>query len=136
LAEYEFPVHKVANVQSHLQKLLETNYYLNRAARDAYRSYLLSYASHAHRDIFNVHELDLQAVGIAFGFTSPPRVDIALGSHKSDKTSARRKSKHVTGVAEMSSKKKHHLAASTGRVFSADNPYGKRQKGDTRQFSH
>jgi ATP-dependent RNA helicase DDX18/HAS1 len=135
LAEYDFPVHKVANVQSQLQKLLETNYYLNRAARDAYRSYLLSYASHAHRDIFNVHELDLQAVGMAFGFTSPPRVDIALGSHKSDKTSARRKSKHVTG-ADMSSKKKHQLAASTGRAFSADNPYGKRQKGDTRQFSH
>jgi ATP-dependent RNA helicase DDX18/HAS1 len=136
LAEYDFPVHKVANVQSQLQKLLETNYYLNRAARDAYRSYLLSYASHAHRDIFNVHELDLQAVGMAFGFTSPPRVDIALGSHKSDKTSTRRKSKHVTGGADMSSKKKHHLAASTGRAFSADNPYGKRQKGDVRQFSH
>ena len=40
--------------------LIEKNYYLNKSARDAYRSYLLSYASHSHKDIFNVHELDLQ----------------------------------------------------------------------------
>lgn len=40
--------------------LVEKNYYLNKSARDAYRSYLLSYASHSHKDIFNVHELDLQ----------------------------------------------------------------------------
>merc|ERR1712179_801333 len=80
LNEYEFPTNKVANVQSQLQRLIETNYYLNCSARDAYRSYLLAYASHSHRDIFNVHELDLQAVGRAFGFTTPPRVDIAFGT--------------------------------------------------------
>ena len=41
LNEYEFPSHKIANVQSQLQRLIEKNYYLNKAARDAYRSYLL-----------------------------------------------------------------------------------------------
>lgn len=60
LNEYEFPMNKVANVQSQLQRIVEKNYYLNRAARDAYRSYLLAYASHSQRDIFNVHTLDLQ----------------------------------------------------------------------------
>lgn len=121
LNEYEFPQSKVANVQSQLQKLIESNYYLNRAAKDAYRSYLLSYASHSHRDIFNVHELDLQAVGLSFGFTAPPRVDLALGKEK-------RKKKAGSG-------KKGHLAGS-GHAFTADNPYGKRLKGDRRQFSY
>lgn len=46
---------------------MEKNYYLNKSARDAYRSYLLAYASHSHKDIFNVHELDLQVrLGLAW----------------------------------------------------------------------
>jgi ATP-dependent RNA helicase DDX18/HAS1 len=121
LNEYEFPISKVANVQSQLQRLIESNYYLNRAARDAYRSYLLAYASHSHRDIFNVHELDLQAVGLAFGFTTPPRVDLAFGKDKRKKKS--------------NGDKNGNFAAS-GHAFSADNPYGKRGDGDKRQFSH
>ena len=60
LQEYEFPVNKVANIGTQTTMLVEKNYYLNKSARDAYRSYLLSYASHSHKDIFNVHELDLQ----------------------------------------------------------------------------
>lgn len=121
LNEYEFPTRKVANVQSQLHRLIESNYYLNRAARDAYRSYLLAYASHSLRDIFNVHELDLQAVGKAFGFTSPPRVDLlAFGTGK--------RTKKVDG-------KKGRLSGS-GHAFSASNPYGKREEGDKRQFTH
>ena len=123
LNEYEFPTHKVANVQSQLQRLIESNYYLNRAARDAYRSYLLAYASHSHRDIFNVHELDLQAVGTAFGFTSPPRVDISFGNDK-------RKKKIGDG------KRRAGGSAGSGHAFSASNPYGKRDAGDSRQFTH
>lgn len=34
LNEYEFPVKKVANVQSQLSRLIEKNYYLNKSARD------------------------------------------------------------------------------------------------------
>lgn len=120
LNEYEFPTHKVANVQSQLHRLIESNYYLNRAARDAYRSYLLAYTSHSQRDIFNVHNLDLQAVGTAFGFTSPPRVDLAFGKDK--------RKKKLDG-------KKGRMAGS-GHAFSADNPYGRRAEGDKRQFSH
>jgi len=118
LNEYEFPSHKVANVQSQLQRLIESNYYLNRSARDAYRSYLLAYASHSLRDIFNVHELDLQAVATAFGFTTPPRMDLAFGKDKRKK--------------KVDSKK----ARGTGHAFSASNPYGKRSSNDRRQFSH
>lgn len=127
LNEYEFPANKVANVQSQLQRLIEKNYYLNKSARDAYRSYLLAYASHAHRDIFNVHQLDLQAVGAAFGFTTPPRVDLPL-SEKGDRSQGRKQGrrKHDSRTQRMSN----------GHTFSASNPYGAKMSGDKRQFSH
>lgn len=125
LNEYEFPTHKVANVQSQLQRLIEKNYYLNKAARDAFRSYLLAYASHSHKNIFNVQELDIQAVGLAFGFTTPPRVDIAFGT-KGVKGRKQGQAKHNPKTQGMSN----------GRGFSASNPYGKRQSNDKRQFSH
>lgn len=44
------------------------------AREQAYRSYLLAYSSHSLKNIYDVHELDLQAVARAFGFTVPPRV--------------------------------------------------------------
>eukprot|EP00978_Attheya_sp_CCMP212_P002724 scaffold5585_cov57-Attheya_sp.AAC.6 len=128
LNEYEFPTQKVSNVQSQLQRLIEKNYYLNRAARDAYRSYLLAYASHSNRDIFSVHELDLQAVGLAFGFTTPPRVDLAF-SAKGDKVKGRHNGSKLKGDPKSK-------GLSNGHDFSASNPYGKRPKGDKRQFSH
>lgn len=129
LNEYEFPTSKVANVQSQLQRLIEKNYYLNRAARDAYRSYLLAYASHSHRDIFKVGELDLQAVGLAFGFTVPPRVDLpSLSTRKGGSNRAQRRNGNV--------KNNKSRALSNGHAFSASNPYGKKKSGDRRQFSH
>ena len=60
LNEYEFPTNKVSNVQSQLERLVEKNYYLHQSAKDAYRAYLLSYNSHALKDIFNVHRLPMQ----------------------------------------------------------------------------
>jgi ATP-dependent RNA helicase DDX18/HAS1 len=125
LNEYEFPTSKIANVQSQLQSLIEKNYYLNKAAREAYRSYLLAYASHSQREIFNVHELDLQAVGIAFGFTSPPRVDLAFSS-RGDKRNAK----------QMINKKGKQMGSTSGHSFSASNPYGQKAQKDKRQFSY
>lgn len=132
LNEYEFPMNKVANVQSQLQKLIEKNYYLNRAARDAYRSYLLAYASHSHRDIFNVAELDLQAVGLAFGFTTPPRVDLPVSVKKGG---GRLETRRHNGQ-KLKGKNGKMKALSSGHEFSASNPYGKRAADDKRQFSH
>jgi len=129
LNEYEFPSSKVANVQSQLQSLIEKNYYLNRSAREAYRSYLLAYASHSQRDIFNVHELDLQAVGVAFGFTTPPRVDLAFSARGNKRNTSNKK----VGGGGGGSKGK---MSSSGHGFSASNPYGKRDSQDQRQFTY
>lgn len=139
LNEYEFPMSKIANIGTQLTMLIEKNYYLNKSARDAYRSYLLSYASHSHKDIFKVLELDLQGVGKGFGFTVPPRVDLNLSARGPEKR-GRNKLKARPGAsgAGGAAASEHERGAkfgSSGHAFSADNPYGKKAAGDKRQFS-
>ncbi|GLT76528.1 hypothetical protein SLA2020_481810 [Shorea laevis] len=115
--EYEFNEKKLANVQSHLEKLVANNYYLNRSAKDAYRSYILAYNSHSMKDIFNVHRLDLQAVAASFCFSSPPKVNLNIDSNAS---------KH---------RKKRQKVEGTRNGFSESNPYGRQKgEGDNRQF--
>jgi len=80
LNEYEFPAEKLAQVQAQMEKLIERNYYLNKSAKEAYRSYLQAYASHSLKNIFDINALDLKQVAAAFGFTSPPNVNITIGA--------------------------------------------------------
>ncbi|KDP29515.1 hypothetical protein JCGZ_19228 [Jatropha curcas] len=113
--EYEFDDKKLANVQSHLEKLVSNNYYLNKSAKDAYRSYILAYNSHSMKDIFNVHRLDLQAVASSFCFSCPPKVNLNIDSSASK------------------FRKKAHKGSRNG--FSESNPYGRqRDEEDKRQF--
>lgn len=131
LNEYEFPENKIARVQPQLEKLISTNYALNKSAKDAYRSYLQSYASHGMKDIFNVHELDLAAVGLSFCFDAPPRVNLNLmGSGK-----APRRRGPGEGFGKGNRLKEVMRQQNSGHPFSASNPYGKRQDSDSRQFS-
>lgn len=118
LNEYDFPQKKIANVQSQLSKLIEKTFYLHKSAKDGYRGYLLAYASHALKNIFDVHQLNLQGVATSFGLAVPPHVNLPV---KSGGKGAKRK------------RKDGH--------FSEDNPYGHHQQrtqkqGDRRQFSH
>ena len=109
LNEYEFPKNKVATIQSQLTKLISRNYYLHKAARDAYRSYIMAYASHCIKDIFNVNNLDLKAVATGFGFEVPPVINMAFVKNSGKNT--RDTNKRGKGFRE------------------------KRQKNDDRQFS-
>ncbi|KXX81974.1 ATP-dependent RNA helicase HAS1 [Madurella mycetomatis] len=92
VVEYDFPKNKILNVQSQLEKLIGSNYYLNQSAKDGYRSYLHAYASHSLRSVFDIHKLDLVKVAKSFGFATPPRVDITLsaGLSRDKKPQARR----------------------------------------------
>ncbi|KAL9240706.1 hypothetical protein vseg_014894 [Gypsophila vaccaria] len=108
--EYDFDQKKLANVQSHLEKLVGNNYYLNKSAKDAYRSYILAYNSHSMKDVFNVHKLDLQAVAASFCFSCPPKIDLKIDSS--------------------ASKFKKKMRKVDGR-FSSSNPYGKRSDNDS-----
>ncbi|KAF2119375.1 ATP-dependent RNA helicase HAS1 [Lophiotrema nucula] len=80
LVEFELPANKILNIQSQLEALIGKNYFLNKSAKDGYRSYLQAYASHSLRSVFNVHALDLVKVAKSFGFSTPPRIDISLGA--------------------------------------------------------
>lgn len=131
--EYEFPENKIANVQAQLEKLVEKNYYLNKSARDAYKSYIQAYASHAHKHIFNAHLLDLQKVAKSFGFSDPPKVNLNI-------TGTGKKIKKRGGGGgfgkEFSKREKIKKTKGSGQPFSASNPYGKRNPEDKRQFVH
>lgn len=109
--EYEFPEKKLANVQSHLEKLVSNNYYLNKSAKEAYRSYVLAYNSHSSKDIFNVHRLDLQGVAASFCFDNPPKVSINIDSSASKFRNTKRKE------------------GRSRNGFSSSNPYGNRGSG-------
>ncbi|AGO12010.1 AaceriAGR333Cp [[Ashbya] aceris (nom. inval.)] len=80
LNEYEFPANKIANVQSQLEKLLKTNYELNKIAKDGYRSYLQAYASHSLKTVYQIDKLDLVKVAKSYGFPVPPKVNITIGA--------------------------------------------------------
>ncbi|KPM45707.1 ATP-dependent RNA helicase HAS1 [Neonectria ditissima] len=83
VVEFDFPANKIVNVQSQLEKLISHNYYLNKSAKDGYRSYLHAYASHSLRSVFDINKLDLARVAKSFGFSTPPRVEITLGASMS-----------------------------------------------------
>ena len=76
LHEYEFPESKLANIQTQLQNLIEKNYFLNVAAKDAFRSNIQAYASHSQKMTFDVHKLDLIKLAKAFGLSAPPKVNL------------------------------------------------------------
>ena len=76
LNEYEFPVNKIANVQSQLENLVATRHYIHQSAKDGYRSYLQAYASYSSKSIFDINKLDLVKIAKSFGFTVPPKVSL------------------------------------------------------------
>lgn len=78
LNEYDFPDSKLVNIQEQYDKLIEKNFFLNRMARDAYKSYLHAYSSHSLKDVFEVNELDLKSSAISFGMKNPPRVNLSV----------------------------------------------------------
>lgn len=121
----------MVDLQNQLEKLVEKNYFLNKSAKEGYRSFLLSYASHALKHIFNVHELDLAAVGKSFGFSVPPRMNLNL---KTTGQKVRRRG-GGGGFGDDTKKPKFFKKKASGHAFSASNPYGKRQAGDKRQFT-
>lgn len=92
LNEYEFPTNKIANVQSQLEKLIKSNYYLHQTAKDGYRAYLQAYASHSLKTVYQIDKLDLTKVAKSYGFPIPPKVNITIGA--SGKTQPKKRRTH------------------------------------------
>jgi len=76
LNELEYPQSKMANIQSKLDDIISTNYYLHRLAEDAFKSYIRSYAAHSLKDIFTLKNLDVEGTTKAFGLQNTPYVDL------------------------------------------------------------
>jgi ATP-dependent RNA helicase DDX18/HAS1 len=105
LNEFEFPESKLANIQTQYFRLIDKNYYLQQGAKDAFRSYLQAYASHSLKQIFNIDDLDLNAVAPAFGFEQAPNVHINIGASTKAKKRTRQADYHQK---QRSSKFSHH----------------------------
>lgn len=61
-----------------LEKLMSSNYFLNRSGKDGFKSYVRAYDSHHLKDIFDISTLNLTNVAKSFGFTVPPAVDLRI----------------------------------------------------------
>jgi len=124
--EFEFPEKKVPDVSPQIEALISKNYFLYKSAKDAFRSYLLAYASHSLKDVYDVSRVDLAAAAKAFGFAVAPMVHLPV---RVSGAAARRPRKE--GGSGMQAKLR---AEAAGASFSASNPYGKRDPSDKRQF--
>lgn len=69
---YEYEIPKLSNVQKQYVKLLRKDDRLRAFGVAAYHGYLISYASHEFRDVYDIHEVDQSRVALSFGFTEPP----------------------------------------------------------------
>lgn len=67
-----------------------------------------------------MHTLDLGAVARSFGFATPPKVNLNIESRKAHVRKAQKKQ----GA--------DYRRQATGHKFSAANPLGERESGDTR----
>ena len=129
LNQYEFSQSKIAAVQTQLEHLIEKNYYLNKSARDAFRSYVQAYASHSLKDIFDVHKLDIVNVAHSFGFASAPKISLSF------QNPVPRDQKRSKGpISKGAPNRARDISTAKRMPFSASNPYGKRAKDDKRQF--
>lgn len=74
VSEYELPP-RLADIQSKIESRVNGNDQMLKLAKNAYGSYLIAYASHGFRDVYNVHDLNKDDVAAAFGLVSIPGDD-------------------------------------------------------------
>ncbi|CAD6207108.1 unnamed protein product [Miscanthus lutarioriparius] len=151
LTEYEFNQKNVPNLQSHLENIVGENYFLNQSAKEAYRSYVLAYDSHSMKDIFNVHQLDLQCYGndlelisYGFGFDTQHKTQYVQFLVTLQKVAASfcfrnppKVNLDLDSSAAKHRKKMRRVDGGKRHGISASNPYGRKDKDgvDKRQFA-
>jgi hypothetical protein len=76
VSEFEVPK-LLAEIQSKIERLVNNDgdERMLQYAKNAYGAYLLAYASHGFRDVYNVHDLNKDDVAAAFGLLSIPGDD-------------------------------------------------------------
>ncbi|CAH1397380.1 unnamed protein product [Nezara viridula] len=89
VSEMNFSWNKVADIQFQIEKLIRTNYALNLAANDAFKSCVKSYDSHLFKRVFDIKALDLTKLAKNFGLLVPPRVDLNIENFEEIRTRKR-----------------------------------------------
>jgi ATP-dependent RNA helicase DDX18/HAS1 len=84
MKELTFPADKVMQLDLLIANILTTNRELLKLAKEALRSYLMSYDSHSLNDCFNVAKLDIESLAKSFGFEELPHLDIQVSSGRKD----------------------------------------------------
>lgn len=110
----EFEIPKLAEIQANIEYHVNENERLSRYARDAYGSFLIAYASHGFRDVYNVHDLNKNDVATAFGLVSLPIADDddddsrynSGDNREPDRTSSREQRKNSKWQSEKKTKSK------------------------------
>ncbi|ETO14281.1 hypothetical protein RFI_23085, partial [Reticulomyxa filosa] len=150
LKEYDFPPHKIANIQSQLEKLTSTVYHLHVGAHEAYIAYMKQFGLRNSKffDILSLNIVDVAKFCFAllcfffflgvnhthlclsvplktrsFGLAAPPKVSVEV------KRAKPREGKKEHKYKQVSLRLKTNEWAKAGRKsqfkFSPDNPYGK-----------
>jgi len=104
--EFEFAWSKIKNVQSQLEELVGKNHFLNIRARDAFKSYVRSYAANKLKDCFDKDKLNLAVVAKSFGLKAAPFVDLNVGNSKAKDRRKREYGVKVGGNAAANAKKR------------------------------
>lgn len=109
----EFEIPKLAEIQNQIEYHVNESDRFLKYAKDAYGSYLIAYASHSFRDVYNVHDLNKNDVAAAFGLISLPSIcdgsddEVSVGSSEArDQQAAGQAPKEGARRTWSSSKKK------------------------------
>lgn len=78
LTEQVLNVDKLPDEQQKVESIVEGIPFLNWWGKKAWKACIESYIMHTRKDIFNIYTLDVKKLGKSFGFSHPPKVDIAF----------------------------------------------------------
>ncbi|KAF7268811.1 hypothetical protein GWI33_018158 [Rhynchophorus ferrugineus] len=85
LNEYNIQWNKLSNVKQQVEKVVDSNPYLKKLAREAYFSYMKAYESHQSKIVFDINKLNLKNIAYSFGLTHCPNPELVNSNNKGQK---------------------------------------------------
>ncbi|KAI5181576.1 ATP-dependent RNA helicase DDX18/HAS1 [Nematocida sp. AWRm80] len=70
------------NISAHLIKAVSNNYYLEKDARNALKTYIQAYAGHKLKTVFDATKIDLNKIATSFGLSTVGKLDVTIGANK------------------------------------------------------
>lgn len=97
-------------MQAQLENLVGKNHFLNIRARDAFKSYVRSYAANKLKDCFDKDKLNLAVVAKSFGLQEAPYVDLNVTNSRAKDRRKRDYGVKLGGNVSMNAKKRKKFA--------------------------